>query len=184
MSDVVYLKTVILGDIGVGKTSLVTSFVSNSFNDEYHPTIGVEFTTKRATINGTKVVFQIWDFSGHNKSPRLVSEFSRDVDCCIFVYDVTNSESFQSLDFLFSEFLDLVHVNADTFPFALVGNKIDLRDDSENLEDASDWCDQRHCMPYFEISNKDGGLKVEEIFRAVATKRLKNLWRSMRNTSY
>ena len=183
MSDVVYLKTVILGDVGVGKTSLVTRFTTNSFNHDYHPTIGVEFTTKRATINGTKVVFQIWDFSGHNKSVRLVSEFSRDVDCCILVYDVTRRESFQSLDCLFKEFLALVHVNAETFPFALVGSKIDLKDHSEKYEDASEWCVKRHCMPYFEISNKDGDLKVNEVFCVVATKRLKNLWRTMTNIS-
>ena len=184
MSEVVYLKTVILGDTGVGKTALVNRFVHDKYVDIYRPTVGVEFQTKDATINGRRVIFQIWDMSGSNDFPSLVTVFCRDVDCCIFVYDVTNSETFNTLDMRIMEFLNFTHANSETFPFALIGNKTDVDKRTTSIGEALEWCSNNHFIPYFETTAKDGSLNVEEVFHTVAKTALKYSWPIHKNIKY
>jgi Ras-related protein Rab-7A len=104
----VLLKVIILGDSGVGKTSLMNQYVNNKFSEQYKATIGADFCTKDVTIDDKLVTLQIWDTAGQERFQSLGVAFFRGADACILVYDMTNPKSFESLDKWRKDFLQNV----------------------------------------------------------------------------
>ena len=102
------LKVIILGDSGVGKTSLMNQYVNNKFSEQYKATIGADFCTKDVTIDDKLVTLQIWDTAGQERFQSLGVAFFRGADACILVYDMTNPKSFESLDKWRKDFLQNV----------------------------------------------------------------------------
>ncbi len=92
--------------------------------------------------------------------------FYRGADICILCYDVTDPRSFNNLEIWYADFLKQAQpVEPNTFPFVLVGNKIDLADQRLiSTQFASDWCLNKKNMSYFETSVKEG-LNVNEAFK-------------------
>jgi len=121
------LKVIILGDSGVGKTSLMNQFVNQKFSNQYKATIGADFLAKEVEVDGQSVNLQIWDTAGQERFQSLGVAFYRGADCCVLVYDVTNQKSFDSLDSWRDEFLIQASPrDPDSFPFAVLGNKVDM----------------------------------------------------------
>jgi Ras-related protein Rab-7A len=104
----VLLKVIILGDSGVGKTSLMNQYVSNRFSEQYKATIGADFLTKEVMIDDKLVTLQIWDTAGQERFQSLGVAFFRGADACILVYDMTDGKTFESLDKWKSDFLQNV----------------------------------------------------------------------------
>ena len=133
------LKIVILGDAGVGKTSLMNRFATGKFTGQYKATIGADFLSKDNFIVEDNlfqqrhcVGLQLWDTAGQERFQSLGVGFYRGADACLLVYDVTDPHSLDNLDHWRKEFLDQVGGgiqglgDASTkFPFVVVGNKID-----------------------------------------------------------
>merc|ERR1711908_4932 len=94
----VLLKVIILGDSGVGKTSLMNQYVNKRFSGQYKATIGADFLTKEIMIDDKLVTIQIWDTAGQERFQSLGVAFYRGADACILVYDITNAKSFERLD--------------------------------------------------------------------------------------
>mmetsp|Transcript_19464 Transcript_19464/g.47867 ORF Transcript_19464/g.47867 Transcript_19464/m.47867 type:complete len:103 (+) Transcript_19464:54-362(+) len=92
------LKVIILGDSGVGKTSLMNQYVSKKFTNQYKATIGADFLTKEVTIDGRVVTMQIWDTAGQERFQSLGVAFYRGADCCVLVFDLTVPKTFDSLE--------------------------------------------------------------------------------------
>ena len=69
---------------------------------------------------------QIWDTAGQEKYQSVQGVFYRGADGCVLVYDITNTESFQSLKKWKEEFLNAANISSENFPFIIVGNKSDL----------------------------------------------------------
>lgn len=164
------LKIIILGDSGVGKTSLMNRFVKNKFSTQYKATIGADFLTRDMDIDGVPVNIQIWDTAGQERFQSLGVAFYRGADACLLVYDVNEPKSFTSLSTWCDEFLiQSTPSDPDNFPFVVLGNKIDVEEQRQVTEKrARSWCESRGNVQYFETSAKtaDG---VEEAFIA-ATK--------------
>ena len=88
-------KIVLIGDSGVGKSNLLTRYCKNDFKIESKTTIGVEFATKNVfTTDGKRVKAQIWDTAGQEKFKSLVPSYLRDAHCAVFVYDISNKNTF------------------------------------------------------------------------------------------
>ena len=92
-----FAKVVVIGDSGVGKTSLIQVFEHNKFSQAFKPTIGADFSNKEMIIDDRMVTLQIWDTAGQERFQSLGSAFYRGADCCVLVYDVTNPASFTNL---------------------------------------------------------------------------------------
>ncbi|KAJ7976886.1 Ras-related protein like [Quillaja saponaria] len=116
-------KILLIGDSGVGKSSLLLSFISNSV-DDLSPTIGVDFKIKLLTIGGKKLKLTIWDTAGQERFRTLTSSYYRGAQGIILVYDVTRRDTFTDLSDVWSKEVELYSTNQDCVKM-LVGNKVD-----------------------------------------------------------
>ncbi|CAO3640281.1 unnamed protein product [Mucor fragilis] len=166
----VLLKVIILGDSGVGKTSLMNQYVNKKFSNQYKATIGADFLTKEVLVDNRVVTMQIWDTAGQERFQSLGVAFYRGADCCVLAYDVNNSRSFESLDQWRDEFLVQASPrDPDRFPFVLLGNKIDVEESRRMVSQkrAMAWCQSKGNVPYFETSAKEA-INVEQAFQTIA----------------
>ena len=89
----------------VGKTSLMNQYVNKKFSSQYKATIGADFLTKEVQVDDRLVTMQIWDTAGQERFQSLGVAFYRGADCCVLVYDVNSSKSFENLENWRDEFL-------------------------------------------------------------------------------
>ncbi|CAN1235293.1 Ras-related protein Rab7 [Linum perenne] len=153
------LKVIVLGDSGVGKTSLMNQYVHNKFSQQYKATIGADFVTKELQIDDKLVTLQIWDTAGQERFQSLGVAFYRGADCCVLVYDVNANPA-----------------DPKSFPFILLGNKIDVDGGNSRVvseKRAKDWCASKGNIPYFETSAKED-YNVDPAFLCIAKAALSN----------
>ena len=126
MEDPESVKVVLIGESGVGKTSIITQFTTNEFNPRCATSVSAQFTSKTVEFPefGKSIKFDIWDTVGQEKFRSLAKIFYKDAKVIILVYDILNEKSFKALkEFWYNETIN----NAESDPiFALVANKIDL----------------------------------------------------------
>ena len=116
-------KIVVLGHFGVGKTSLIRRFVSDTFSDNYKVTIGVHITKKVVEITPEKAVsFIIWDLEGTDDVTLLRDSYLLGTHGVVFVFDVSRPSTFENL----GGDLKILSEKVANAPLLLVGNKIDL----------------------------------------------------------
>ena len=172
----VLLKVIILGDSGVGKTSLMNQYVNKKFSNQYKATIGADFLTKEVMIEDKLVTMQIWDTAGQERFQSLGVAFYRGADACVLVYDITKPKSFDSLTNWKDEFLIQAGPrDPDNFPFIVLGNMVDKADDRRVSEEkAKKWCKKDHetQIPYFETSAKEA-INIDKAFAHIAQIALK-----------
>ncbi len=120
------IKVVLLGESGVGKTSIISQFTVNKFDPHRETSLSAQFTTKTLDFPdlGQSIKFDMWDTVGQEKYRSLAKIFYKDAKVIIFVYDITREFSFQSIkNYWYKE----TRENWDGTPIlAIVGNKIDL----------------------------------------------------------
>lgn len=164
------LKVIILGDSGVGKTSLMHRYVNNKYSQQYKATIGADFLTKEVNVDDKVATMQVWDTAGQERFQSLGVAFYRGADCCVLVYDVTNTKSFENIRTWRDEFL--VHANVsspETFPFVILGNKIDSEENKKivNTKSAQELAQSLGNVPLFFTSAKDA-INVDNAFEEIA----------------
>lgn len=116
------LKVVLLGDSGVGKTSLISRYVHNSFSPSLQATTGAAFVLKVLNISGQQIALNIWDTAGQERFHSLARVFYRDAAIIILVYDITSRESFDALGRWVDE---ITKHGPPKFTLGIVGNKED-----------------------------------------------------------
>eukprot|EP01119_Soliformovum_irregulare_P009549 TRINITY_DN2296_c0_g1_i1.p1 TRINITY_DN2296_c0_g1~~TRINITY_DN2296_c0_g1_i1.p1 ORF type:complete len:127 (-),score=9.52 TRINITY_DN2296_c0_g1_i1:442-822(-) len=90
-------KIVILGDTGVGKTSIVLQYVENRFSPISSPTIGASFLSKTLWITNSRIRLQLWDTAGQERFRSLAPMYYRGAAAALLVYDVTSPETFKKV---------------------------------------------------------------------------------------
>mmetsp|Transcript_37887 Transcript_37887/g.77309 ORF Transcript_37887/g.77309 Transcript_37887/m.77309 type:complete len:234 (-) Transcript_37887:283-984(-) len=151
-------KIVMLGDSGVGKTSLVARLTNpdRPMNHDISATMGIEFDTQMLDTEHGKVKAQIWDTAGQERFARvLLPTYFRKAKGVILVYDITNAKSFESLSERWMTQLN-DHASSDDLAKLLVGNKSDLEASREvPKEKAEQFCIE-FGMEMLETSAKSG----------------------------
>ena len=92
-------KVVLIGESGVGKTSIISRYTTNTFKENLMATPGANFLTKLVPFNEEKesIKFEIWDTAGQEKYRSLAKVFYKNAAACVLVYDITNKKSFDEL---------------------------------------------------------------------------------------
>ena len=158
--DILKYKIIFLGDQAVGKSSILNRFAQDKFEQEYQATIGLDFHSKNAIINGANVRLLLYDTAGQEKFNSLIPMYIRDANIIIVVYDVTVKDSFAHTIHWVNETKDLKKEDAI---FVLVGNKIDLESTRVvSTKEGEDFAKQNDFL-FFEVSAKTGE-NVHELF--------------------
>ena len=142
------IKTVIIGDSGVGKSNLLSQFARNQFNPDSKTTIGVEFATKSIKIKNKTVKAQIWDTAGQERYRAITSAYYKGANGAMVLYDITSSISFTSVDRWMKELRDNTDPN---LVIMLIGNKSDLQNRSVDIESAKQYAEKNNLL-FFETS--------------------------------
>ncbi|XWV25354.1 Rab family GTPase [Tupanvirus deep ocean] len=123
-------KIVLIGDSGVGKSSLVYWFMYGKSTPMICPTIGAAFCTKEIIHRGNKIKFNIWDTAGQERFRSLVKMYYKGTYGCICVFDITNKSSFLNLDYWINDYTE--NCSEENLKIIIVANKCDY--------DKSEWC--------------------------------------------
>lgn len=160
------VKVVLLGDTGVGKSSLVLRFVTNNFKPYSESTIGASFMSKLITVNSKPIKFQIWDTAGQEKYHSLAPMYYRGAAAAILVYDITRSSTFKTLQTWVEE---LKSKGPKDIALAIAGNKADLEENREVDRNTAFEYAERIGAIYLETSAKED-LNVQKIFTELSYK--------------
>jgi len=118
-------KIVVLGHFGVGKTSLIRRFVTDTFSDKYKVTIGVHITKKLVEISAeNKMSLILWDLEGTDDIVSIRNSYLLGTHGAVFVFDASRPSTFQHLN----EDLKIIREKISEVPLMVVGNKLDLVD--------------------------------------------------------
>ena len=168
------LKIILIGDAGVGKTSISGRYIDSSFKDAYQATLQVE---KRMKIinedDKTSIRLNIWDTAGQEKFRSITRQFYRDCQGAFIVFDLTKKSSFNELKTWINELK--THGNDDTV-IIILGNKSDLTTEREISEDVIK-NEIKDKYKYFEVSAKTGNnvtLAFDEMKKLIMQKIKKN----------
>ncbi|KAF2358601.1 Small GTP-binding protein domain [Trinorchestia longiramus] len=145
------LKILIVGESGVGKSSLLLRFTDDTFDPEQSATIGVDFKVKTFTVEGNCTKLAIWDTAGQERFRTLTPSYYRGGQGVIMVYDVTNRHTFSKLDMWLSE-VD-TYATKPNLVRMLVGNKIDKPGREVSRDEGLTFA-RRHAMLFIEASAK------------------------------
>lgn len=119
------IKVVLLGDSGVGKSSLVLRFVTDTFKPYSDSTIGASYMTKLINFENKAYKYMIWDTAGQEKYHSLAPMYYRNTQIAIIVYDITQKHTFLTVKKWIKE---LQQKGPSDVLIAIVGNKQDLED--------------------------------------------------------
>ena len=119
-----FMKIVLVGSTGVGKSSVMLRFTDDKFNETYVNTIGVDFRFRTLILDGKRVKMQLWDTAGQEKFRTMTSTYYRGADVIFLVYDITDKSSY---DDVMNYWAKEVENNGPQVPFiVLIGTKKDL----------------------------------------------------------
>ena len=121
------IKTIIIGDAGVGKTSLCHKLTDNYVPVGYNLTIGVDFFSKIYEFNDYKLKLHIWDTAGQERFHSIIKSYFREAELVILMFDYSNPQSFDNLELWLSTFYKHCLLSDPTI--IVIGNKTDLPSD-------------------------------------------------------
>lgn len=160
------VKLCLLGEAGVGKSSIVLRFVKDQYRENLESTIGASFMTKRISVGDQTFMFQIWDTAGQEKYRSLAPMYYRGSAAAIVVYDVTREVTFRTVKDWVNELrkngtIDMV--------IAIAGNKCDLEDLREvRTKDAKEYADEINAI--FTETSALTAVNIKELFEQIANK--------------
>jgi small GTP-binding protein len=163
-------KICIFGDKGVGKTTLVDRYITNTFHENIQMTLGASILVKTLELESGKITLQVWDFGGQSRFKFLISSYARGSAGGIFMFDLTNYDSLMALKEWLPEFGKTVRY----VPLIIVGGKLDLEEQRDCKQDeVLDIMKSYEFHKYVECSSKTGE-NVELVFRVLLEKILED----------
>ena len=161
-------KIVLVGESGVGKTSIISQFVDQIFDEELQTSTGGTFSAKTLTFNnGKSIKLEIWDTAGQEKYRALTKMFYNNALACVLVYDITRKNSFEELQ---NYWLHQIKESAqDDIILAIAANKSDLIDKEQVDEELARQFAKDNGALFFCTSAKDS-VGINELFIGIGKK--------------
>ncbi|EAX87909.1 small GTP-binding protein, putative [Trichomonas vaginalis G3] len=167
MVDNTDVKVVLLGNSGVGKTSLCNQWIDGKFDLSLTSTIGSNFKPKKIKLMHRDVTVSLWDTAGQEQFKSLVPLYTRAASCAIIVGDVNDESSFED-SYVWQSLV--LESNAECPPLILALNKVDLLRD--NLQIKMDHFVEKYCQDYDSvcICSAKTGEGIDHVFEIAASK--------------
>lgn len=154
-------KLIVVGESGVGKSSLILRYAENVFNPSFIPTIGVDFKFKDATRDGKHIKMQIWDTAGQQRFREITTSFFRGSHGAMVVYDCTDSHSFRSVP----QWVAQVRQIAGEVPVLIVASKLDADKVAVPRSQGQEMAQELGCQ-FIECSSAQG-VNITEAFETL-----------------
>jgi Ras-related protein Rab-1A len=153
-------KIIIIGNSGVGKSSLLLRFTDRIFEYSHVSTIGVDFKIQTIQLDNKIIKMQIWDTAGNERFRTITTSYYRGSHGVCIVFDLTDKQSFENIN---SWFTEIEKYASNNIKKILVGNKCDISKDREiSYQEANEFANKLN-IPYIETSAKDS-INVQELF--------------------
>ena len=152
-------KIVVIGDSAVGKTSILSRYCDDKFNDKHMTTLGVDFKIRTLTVNDKRVKLQIWDTAGQERWADLSRNYYKGALGVVYVFALDNLKSFNRME----QWMESTASFNIPYPI-LVGSKCDLKDKRVVQRQAiRDFCSSHGQLEYVETSARMGE-NISEMF--------------------
>jgi small GTP-binding protein len=162
----IQIKVVLLGDSGVGKSSIVVRFVADNFKSDPEATLGASYMGKSLQVGDKTIKFNIWDTAGQERYHSLAKMYYRDANAAIMVYDITKRGSYEGLKKWHRE---LTESGPKEMAVVVAGNKEDLvESEAVSPDEVSTWA--KSIGAVFKKTSAKTNFGVEQIFKELAFK--------------
>lgn len=174
---IVSKKIIILGEGGIGKTTLLLRYTTGKFSENTKMTVGTDFFTKKLKYeHGNCDVYLklvLWDFAGEERFRFLLSDYTKGSDVILVAFDLSRMKSLYHLsDWM--EILESARTYQNDIPIYLIGNKQDLKGvKTPDYEYVDKWIKDYHVTKYYETSSRTGH-NVEELFGDITNSLIDN----------
>lgn len=166
-------KILVIGDLGVGKTSLIKRYVHNFFSTHYKATIGVDFALKILDLpDNTIVRLQLWDIAGQERFGQMTRVYFKDAIGAFIVFDVTRPQTFDAVNKWKTDLDSKVYLpDNSAIPAVLLANKCDQNKEGivNNRHKMDEYCQENRYIKWFETSAKEG-FGIEEAAECLVSK--------------
>ena len=152
------IKLILLGESGVGKTSIIKRYYQDIFNPDQESTLSTNFATKELVINNKNIKLNLWDTIGQEKYRSLSTYFLKETEIVILVYSITSRKSFNELNYWYNLFIDNIGKNAI---LGVIGNKSDLISKQEVPDKDGIAYAKKHNALFAQISVKENKIGID-----------------------
>ena len=157
------VKIILLGENGVGKTSIIKRYIDNKFNpDIQNETLGSNYFTKVIKNNKENYRLKIWDTNGQEKYHSVTKLFIQGSNIVLLIYSIDSKESLENLDFWYNNMKSIL--DGDNYIFAVIANKNDLKDDGIVSEEEGEKYAKEKKAIFKSISAKEDGDGINKLF--------------------
>lgn len=159
------VKILTLGDINVGKTSIILRFVNDTFTMDYKSTIGVDMKMINVEYNTHTAQLVIWDSTGQERFQSMTKNYYKNSDVLLLIYDVKDIKSFSQTEVWLKGIIENKTDNALVY---LVANKIDCGADRVVSREQGELIAKKYKIHYFEVSAMSG-INIDELFEDIVS---------------
>jgi len=166
-----FVKIILLGEPGVGKTSIINRYINNEYNEDSPSTYGSSFTTKVVIKDNIKYFVNVWDTSGQEKYRSVTNLFINGSNIVILVYAINSKQSFEGLEYWYNTIKE--KLEGDNYILAVVGSKIDLIDNEVvQEEEAKKFANSKNAL-FKLVSSKQDPEGIEKLFKLLLEELIK-----------
>ena len=160
-------KVILVGESGVGKTSIISRYIKNWYNDSQISTLSPSSLKKNIIIDGYNIDLEIWDTAGQEQYRSIASLFYKDALICILVYDITKRKSFENIQSYWH--FSVTENGLKGIIIGVAGNKNDLYEKEEVSEkEAKEYSDYINAS--FKLVSAKNNTSINELFEQLVTK--------------
>lgn len=162
--DKIVYKILVVGDVGVGKTSLIRKYTTNTFSLNYKATIGADFHIKKIDDG---LHLQLWDIAGQERFQKMTRTYYKEGRAAIIVYDVGRNTTLNMTDKWLEDINEKVKYHDKNIPVILVGSKLDLKHPGTLSPDNMDeYIKDKGYRAWYDVSSKTGE-NIDELFNKI-----------------
>ena len=180
-NNILKVKISLIGNSGVGKTSIISKYIKDDFSEHSNSTKGAQYSNKKIKVGDKLIEMDLWDTSGQEMYISLCRNFFKNSHIVILVYDITNKDSFEDMKNIW--YNELLEYGEEYNILAIVGNKNDLYEKEEVSEyEGLNFAKEKNCL-FMLVSAKNGN-NINNLLNKLIYYYLKNNYKNKDTDSF